>query len=187
MPKMSGDDVFRLYERLYFWEIERRDRISARVPVLLVIVLALVSLQSYLLDKLLPLTCSAYVIVSAAFLGLSAATLIAAVLYLVMSWHEGEYAYLPMSSTLEEHRSALRKHFKEEGTERTYDEDEWLATELGRDLFEYYVECGSQNFANNKLKSKRLHIAFNWLLAAIGSGVVSFILFKVKEGIWKVC
>lgn len=186
MVKMSGDDVFRLYERLYFWEIERRDRIDARVPVIIVLVLALVSLQSYLLNKLLPLMNDDYVIASVILLGISLGTLIVAIVYLLMSWHGHDYAYLPNAMALEDRRDVLRRHLDDANVDDAEKED-WLAAYTSKDLFEYYVECGSLNFDNNNSKSTRLYVTFNWLIGSIVSGIISFALLIVKNGIWTTC
>lgn len=180
----SDRDIFGLYERVYFWEIDRRDKIGSRVPVLLVLVISIVSLQSYLLEKLLPLTDDSYVVASVVFLGISIASLIGAVVYIIRSWHGPEYLYLPKASTLEGRRDYIWRHLEDQDMDAS-DREKWLAEFTRKDLFEYYVECGSANRDTNTSKSRRLHVAFNWLVLSISLGIASYILWIAKAGLWK--
>jgi len=178
--KITTETIFELYERLYFWEIGRRDNISKRIPVLLVIVLSLVSLQSFLIDKLLPFENILNNIIPSLGLGLSIIALVIGATYLVCSWHAGTYLYLPNAEIIENRRSILKKHYVDE--QLGDDKDSWVAERIGIDLFEYYIESSSKNSEINKLKSKRLYIASNWLIRAIAIGLITFIILKVKEG-----
>jgi len=184
MGMTSDRDIFSLYKQVYFWEINRRDKIGSRVPVLLVLVLAIVSLQSYLLEKLLPLTDDGYIILSALLLSTSITSLIGAVVCIIKSWHGYEYLYLPKASTLEKRRDDIRRHLENQDIDAD-DRDYWLTEFTRKDLFEFYIECGSANRDANTSKSKWLYIAFNWLILSISLGIASYVLWIIKTGTWK--
>lgn len=178
--QISKEALFDLYERLYFWEIELRDKISARIPVLLVIVLSIASLQSFLIDKLLPWENVISNLIPCVTLALSVIALIFSVSYLVRSWHGMEYFLLPSAEKIENRRSILMKHYVEE--KLGDNKDTWVAEQIGADLFDYYIESSSKNSENNKLKSLRIYVATNWLIGAMAAGLTTFLFLKVKEG-----
>lgn len=180
---MSIDTRYSLYERLHFWEIDLRDKINNRLPVLLGIILALVGFESYLISKLFPLQQSCIGFVMGALLFISMLCLGISVCYLVRSWHGMEYALLPAAQHLEERAVEFREYC--DSLPDCDDSEQCLATEIGRDMFQLYVTCGSHNHELNKLKSFRLHRAFDWILGSLGLAVATYILLMLSGDILK--
>ena len=182
--ELLDNKLHELYERLYFWEIERQDRINSRVPVLLVIILALAGFQSFLIEHLLPMEKATPQVIAGVLLLVSMACLIMAAIYVKLAWHGHAFAYMPPADRLEEHRKKLNEYCEDEANPEGKREKRSLALEFESDLLEYFVEDASCNFRLNKKKSLRFHVAFNWILISIATGVISFVVLKLKDGIW---
>lgn len=181
---LSHEKGYDLYQRLYFWEIERQDRINSRLPVILVIILTLAGLQSYMMEHLLPLSKEVPEVVAGILLLISMICLVVAAVYVKLAWLGHAYAYMPPADRLENHRKELREFCHDEAKPEGEIRD--LSTEFEADLSEYFIENGSCNYRLNKKKSLRFHVAFNWILGSIASSVASFIVVSLKNGIWKI-
>ncbi len=176
---LKDDDLYQLYQRLYFHEIDLRDRIHARVPILLAIVLALIGMQSYMVNSLFSATWSKYeIVLLVCLLGVSVSALIVAVVYIVRSWHGFSYKYLPFVEQLETHRGVLREYYRKYDAT---DMDGSLAKKVGGVFFNYFVECASCNATLNDKKSERLHVAFWWLIGSMATGFLALVLEKTLE------
>ncbi len=171
---IQNDGRYSLYEKLHFWEIDLRDRINSRLPILLAIILALFGVESYLINELRSMQSSPIELVVTALLFLSVTCLFISIYHTVRSWHGLEYALLPSAQRLDDQAQELREYCA--SLPDCDDIDECLATEIRIDLFRLYVRCGSRNHELNIVKSFRLHCAFNWILGSLGFALVTYIL-----------
>ena len=121
-------------------------------------------------------------IIAGVLLLVSMACLIMAAIYVKLAWHGHAYAYMPPADRLENHRKMLREYCDDEA--KPEGEKRSLSVEFESDLLKYFVEDASCNFRLNKKKSLRFHVAFNWILISIATGVMSFVVLKLKDGIW---
>ena len=177
--KATNDRLYDFYERLYFWELKNRDRITNRVSLMLVLVLALCGLESYLINMFPRKNIMPIDVLSSVSLLASMATLLVAVVYIVRAWHGLLYAHLPAANKLEKHRDELRvtgpMRYRGEGI------DDVVAGEMGDDLLHYFVDCASHNYEVNKKKSRWLYLSFRWILWSFASGVLCFLVLKLRE------
>jgi hypothetical protein len=183
--EMTPEQLQKFYERLYFWEIERQHKISNRVTVFLILILSMVGFYSYLIDHLLPLEKTTFEITAGILLCVSVACLFIAAIYVKFAWHGQKYRSIPAADRMEDHRKEIIKYYKDEaipdsGFRSSNDE-------FGADMFDYFVENGSTNYRINNLRSERFYLAFNWMLGSIATGVISFAILKLKDGIWASC
>jgi hypothetical protein len=169
--------LFLLYERTHFWEIELRDRINNRLPLILGVVLALAGLESYLIDRLLPLQADATNISVTCLVLFSVISLLVSGYHVVRSWHGMEYALLPSAKVLEEHVEKLRDYCADPDCN---DIDRCIESEITADLISLYIECSARNRELNKEKSSRLYRAFNWIICSVASGIVAYILLMLS-------
>ncbi len=181
--KMTPDQLHKFYERLYFWEIERQDKIYNRVNVYLILILTLAGFQSYLIDQLLPIEKTTSEISAGFLLVVSIICLVIAAIYVKFAWHGHAYAYIPAADRIEDHRKEIIEYCEDEA--KPEGEDRSPSTEFGADMFDFFVENGSHNRRINNLRSERFYSAFNWMLISITTGVVSFVVLKLKDGIWE--
>lgn len=165
---MNESDVFALYERLYFHEIERRSAIDARANLPLALLLAQSGLLAYLLNKA-PLSLESGA--SQTFWMLFA---IAVLCTAVAAWFciHGLVRFtdklLPTANATEIYRQELIELYG------PFENSQALVAGAMREyLYQYYMAFSSTNAVNNDARSYSLFRSVIWLTAAIVAGLSS--------------
>ena len=169
---MDRIELFRFYEKLYFHEIDMRDKLNGRVPVLLFVLVALIGFLGYMLKStavagpsLAMIAFWPLYLVSVVFTG-------ASILFLVRSWHGSAYLFLPSAAATEQYRLEL------EQTYQAYEQCDQLVQEhMMSYLYTYFVNLSSANAESNEVKSANLHRAGQYMVYAAVFAFIAFIPF----------
>ena len=159
---MNRDDRFKFYEKLYFYESDRREKISARLSISFAAVLANVGLLSYLLNADgSPSLCTLQVL----FWLLFAAAVIALLTgawFFRKAWYGTTDEHMPSAREMESYHGELLNTYKE------YDDGEAIANRHFDDfVFNYLVKTSSVITANNDRRTFHIYRANIFLTAAV--------------------
>ena len=167
---MNESDLFALYERLYFHEIDRRSAIDARANLPVALLLAQAGLLAFLLNKA-PSSWESGA--SQAFWMLLATAVLCTA---VSAWFcvHGLVRFtdklLPTANATEIYRQELVALYA------PYDDSEKLVASAMREyLYQYYMTFSSTNAVNNDARSYNLFRSVTWLTAAIVTGLLSYV------------
>ena len=170
---MDDEGRFVLYEKLYFHELDRKDKLLARLNLPLAMIAGLLSFFGYLLNK----SPSAddgwhgiffWILYDYAFI-----FFLRALWHFRKAWIRGEYDYvLPVLKRLEEHlQNDLKPYF---GSDK-----DGLNSHFEKVIYDYYVAGSTINATNNDERSRELdQLAKNVALCAV-MAILSFIPYFI--------
>lgn len=177
---MNQEQLFLFYEKLYFQELERREKLSARLNVPLAILVAVVGFQSFMLN-------SASVAISGwsgflfwTFFVLATCATVMGAWFFKASWFGHTDKLLPTANETEAYRSQLIDLY------RNYDDKEQLVENALKEyLYEYYKQFSSENTVNNDARAYRLYQATYAITVAVLCSFLAFIpyFFVKQEGV----
>lgn len=173
---MTKNPLFDLYEKLYFHEIEVREKLGGRLQTPMAIIVSLIGVLTYLLqnfDKDHTGTATATFLF---LFALSSATFVTAVYFFVRSWYGNTYAFLPSAEATEEYRQLLQKTY-----EQYKDGDSLAETYLNDYLCTKYIACATQNTQCNDLRSLNLHKTNGTLIVSTVLFAVTFLVFFMGD------
>lgn len=173
---MSKNPLIDLYEKLYFHEIEVREKLSGRLQTPMAIIVSLIGVLTYLLQNFDKDHSSAPTVTFLCLFALSVGTLVTAVYFFVRSWYGNTYAFLPSAAATEEYRQLLQKTY-----EQYKDGDSLAKTYLDDYLCTKYIECATKNTQCNDLRSLHLHKTNGTLIASTVLVAVTFLVFFMGE------
>ena len=157
---MTRDDLFHLYERLYFHEIDMREKLNSRMQIPLAIIVAQITLLGYVLKGLTNIKNDFYGISTIIFLACAIFLIAASIYYFIRSWYNYEYSFLPAANKTEEYRSLLLKTYS------GYEDCDLLVENALKDyLYNYYADCSTVNTNNNDRRSIYIHKTSKYLIA----------------------
>lgn len=173
---MSKNPLFDLYEKLYFHEIEVREKLGGRLQAPMAIIVSLMGVLAYLLqnfDKVHNgISATAFLLL----LGLSSLILVVAIYFFVRSWYGSTYAFLPSAEATEQYRLLLQKTYEE------YKDGNSLAeTYLNDYLCNKYIACATQNTKCNDQRSLYVHRTNGTLIFATAFVAASFLVFFMGD------
>jgi hypothetical protein len=160
---MTEDDLFKLYERLYFHELERRERLSARLNVPLAVLVAAIGFLAFMLQSA-PRDFNSWLALAFWLLFCSAAISCAAGMWFFRkAWFGHTDKLLPTANETETYRQELIKLYE------AYDNAQKL------------VEAASENTINNDARSYNLYRATSSITVAVLLAFVAFIPFYANR------
>lgn len=177
---MNQEKLFLLYEKLYFQELERREKLSARLNVPLAILVAVFGFLSFMLNKapIAILGWSSFLF-WAFFLLASCAAAVGA-WFFKASWFGHTDKLLPTATETEAYRSELISFYND------FDEKEQLVeSSLQKYLYDYYQQFSSENTVNNDARAYHLYQATYAITVAVVLAFSAFIpyFFVQQEGL----
>jgi len=177
---MNKEQLFSFYEKLYFQELERREKLSARLNVPLAILVAVVGFQSFMLNNApVGISCWSDFLFWAFFVSASCATAMGA-WFFKASWFGHTDKLLPTANETEAYRSQLIDFYKD------FDEKEQLVENaLKQYLYDYYKQFSSENTVNNDARAYHLYQATYAITVAVLLAFLAFIpyFFVKQEGV----
>ena len=167
---------FALYEKLYFHEFERIERVSARLSLPFTVILAVIAFLSFMLNsETKPIDNSLSTTFWILFL-LSSASLCLGAWFFRMAWFGHSDKLLPVARTIEDYYLELENTYKE------YDEGEKLTNEYFDDfLFDYYAQFASENAINNDRRSFNIYRSIVALMLSVFLAFAAAIPFYLNE------
>jgi hypothetical protein len=173
---MSKNPLFDLYEKLYFHEIEVREKLGGRLQTPMAIIVSLIGVLTYLLQNLDKEHNGTATTVFLFLFALNSMTLVIAVYFFVRSWYGNTYAFLPSAEATEQYRHLLQKTY-----EQYKDGDSLAETYLNDYLCTKYIACATQNTQCNDLRSLYLHKTNGTLIVSTILVAVSYIVFFMGD------
>ena len=177
---MNEDQLFQFYEKLYFQELDRREKLSARLNVPLAVLVAAIGFLSFMLNNAPSnLDSPAKIAFWCLFIS-SCLTLAIGSWFFKSSWFGHTDKLLPTANETETYRETLIDLYKE------YDEkDSLVEGALKKYLYDYYKQFSSENTINNDARAYHLYRATSAITVAVLLAFVAFIpYFLVKpEGV----
>lgn len=169
MPK---NPLFDLYEKLYFHEIEVREKLGGRLQTPMAIIVSLIGALAYLLQNFDKNHAGIAKVTFLIFFVVCSFTLVTSVYFFVRSWYGNTYAFLPSAKATEEYRQVLQKTY-----EQYKDGDSLAETYVNDYLCTKYIACATQNTQCNDLRSLNLHKTNGTLIAATVLVAATFLVF----------
>lgn len=158
---MTQDDLFKLYQKLYFHEIDMREKLNSRIQIPLAIIVAQITLLGYILKCLTNIKSDFYGILVIILFVCTILLIATSIYYFIRSWYNYEYSFLPAANETEEYRSLLLE------TYRGYENCDLLVENALKDyLYNYYADCSTINTNNNDKRSIYIHKTSKYLIAS---------------------
>lgn len=169
---MKKKDVVALYEKLYFHEIDSREKLNSRLQTPLTLIVSFVGVLAFMLQNYVHQGFSMYAIAFLLLIFLSATALVCAALHFVRSWYNNTYSFLPSAHETECYRQTLINFYE------PYENGEQLASDYFSDyLMDYYVRYSSANTECNDRRSIYLHKTNGALIATALIAFLAFLVF----------
>lgn len=174
-PKSIYDDgrqgkLFTLYEKLYFQELDRREKLSARLNLPLAVLVAVIGFLSFMLDRApRDINTIVHFFFWMCFLGACVASAVGAWFFRA-SWFGHSDKLLPTANATEEYRNELIRFYDE-----FEEKDALVEAGLMRYLYDYYMKFSSVNTTNNDARSYHLYQATYAITVAALLAFIAFV------------
>lgn len=172
---MNNEKRFELYEKLYFHEVEAREKISSRLQIPLALLLSITSVYAVLVKGISFHNDSLWNLCFGGIFFISVVLFITSVSYFVKSFYGHTYEFIPSALTTENYRNMLID------TYRDFDEcDELVERHFNEYVFRYYNECSSTNTEVNDKRSEYLHKCNTYLILTVLPLAAAFLIFTLS-------
>jgi hypothetical protein len=174
---MDEKERFGFYEKIYFYELDRKEKLISRLNLPLAILVAITSFLSYMLNKA-PTTHDG---LSGVFFWIfyfcTIVTLLCGAKYFWSSWQLKDYDKgLPTLIELERYRETSNAHFKVHGVNLD-DGDTYFRSVIQN----YYIEGATTNTANNDKRAGYLGSLASYVTLTIVLALCSFLPFYLHH------
>lgn len=170
---MDDEARLKLYEQSYLHEIDRREKINARLTVPLAICLALLGFIAWLLQHLLVISKqSTPPIVAWCFLGTAFLAIVTAMYYFFKTWSGYTDELLATPEELEKYFHELQEFEKDKANK-----------EFKYYLLDCYKTYTSKNIRNNDNRSANVNSTSYYLMIAICLAFLSYFTSIIESGI----
>jgi Ca2+/Na+ antiporter len=169
---MDRQKLFEYYEKIYFHELNVREKLAGRVQITFALVATAYTILSYMLRMLDYNSSINIIILFSCFCVFFALFSFLSLNNLVRAFWGNEYKGIPSpcetdnyKEQLENHKSAIEQYNNDNptNTQPTVDVD----SKLSGYLYDYYRNCSTHNTEINDRRSVQIHQAFKWLLISI--------------------
>jgi hypothetical protein len=171
---MTGTELKVLYEKLYFQEVEARDKLTARLQIPLSLILAIIGAAVFLLQNF-DYQSGGWTTARRLFmffLGAGGIILVMAIRWFVNALYDNEYHFLPHSVKTAEYKALLEETYKD------YEQRKALVSDaLDKYITDYYVQYAAFNTQVNDRRSAFIHLCNGAIMAATVLFVAAFFAF----------
>lgn len=172
---MNNEKRFELYEKLYFHEVEVREKISSRLQIPLALLLSITSVYAILVKGVSLEDASFWNLCFVGTFLLSTLLFITSLSYFVRAFYGHTYEFIPSAIMTENYRNTLIE------TYRDFDECDVLVEKYFNEyIFKYYNECSSANTEVNDRRSEYLHKCNTYLILTALPLVAAFLIFTLS-------
>ena len=173
---MDDDKALLFYEKLYFHELDSREKLTARLQLSLAILTALVAAFAYVLSRTTfqnqpgPFATAVFLVSLAS----SAVLLCAAAIFFVKALWGHSYECLPLANKIEEYRVLLAETYKD------YSNGDRLSADYQKKfLVRYFAECASLNASVNERRYQLIHDCLSYTVYALPALVLLGLAFQL--------
>ncbi|MCK9194476.1 MAG: hypothetical protein M0P19_11445, partial [Nevskia sp.] len=150
------------YEKLYFYELERREKISARLAIPFGVIVATIGLLSFMLNAAEKPGAEPFRSLFWLLLASAAVALAVGAWFFRKAWFGHTDKLLPTAGHLEAYYRELQETYK------SYENADQLVKEAFNDaLFNYFTEYSSENAISNDARSYNIYRATASLTVAV--------------------
>lgn len=161
---MDRDKVLTLYEKIYFHELDSRDKLIARLQLSLALLSAAIGAAGYLVTKVNQEAEVNSLVIFAYWFPylLSSACMAVACFWFIKALWGHTYECIPLTSSLDSYRSSLDTFYR----------DQEITHELPKSHFHdsiiaYYSRCSSANAAVNATRFLAIHMSMRALICSM--------------------
>lgn len=179
---MDTNDRLKLYEKIYFFELDRKEKLLSRLSLPLAISVALSSLLSAMLEKAPPHTDGILGILFWIFYLCGMITAGLGVCYFWRTWQLRDFdKLLPDLSTLDSYHTELEQHFAQYG-----ENDNDTEVHFREVMIHLYIVCTTTNTENNDRRtgyfsSMATNVALTFILAMFSFAMLHLYQREVKN------
>lgn len=168
----SQNPLYDLYEKLYFHEIDIREKLSGRLQIPLVIIISMAGLLAFMLQNYEKTIWNNATWPFILFLVAGSVALIFSIYYFVRSWYGHTYSFLPSAEETASYQKLLSE------TYAGYENGETLSKKYLDDyICKYLIEISSANTRVNDARSYYVHKTSGWLIKVAVLLLLSFVFF----------
>lgn len=163
----SDDEEYKLYEKIYLAEAERKEKLLARLNLPLAMIVALLSFLSYLLSKAPSVDSTEGVFFWITYL-MAGVYLSVAAAHFSKAWRvRKDDLVIPTAEDLENHRKILIKYFDGDVSEAN--------EHFMQIMMDYYIMGATRNAKNNDSRSAQLDQFSKYVIYSVITSVIAFI------------
>lgn len=163
----SDDEEYKLYEKIYLAEAERKEKLMSRLNLPLAMIVALLSFLSFLLSQAPSVDTTEGVFFWIAYL-MAGVYLIVAMAHFSKSWRvRKDDLAIPTAEKLENHRKLLLGYYDGDVTQAN---GQFMQT-----MMDYYIMGATRNATNNDNRSAQLDQFSKYVIYAVIASVIAFI------------
>lgn len=169
---MNRQERFELYKDMYFREIERIEKISARLALPFAVLVATAGLLSFMLNSAEYPDSGFWKLSFWILFSASAIFLLVGAWFFRVAWFGHSDKLLPTAHAIEEYYATLEETFKE-----MEDRSEIVKEEFEKFLFDYFKRFSSENAINNDRRSYNIYRALVCLTISVMSAFFAAVPF----------
>ena len=169
-----------LFEKLYFHEIDARDKIESRLKLPFGILAVVIGSITYMIDKKIIPTSDSLVLMFGILLASSMLSLVVSCYFFIRSWHGYTYQLIPTAKSIDNH---IKATFELYTIESPGNAENWTMEELNDALLSYYRDFSTWNMENNDTKSKYLERTIHWLIISFLLTIASYFPFIIENAL----
>lgn len=179
---MDEQKLFELYEKLYFHEVEAREKIAARLQIPLAVFLSITSLYGYFLKGYSIENSGAWNIAFSIVCVVSVYFFIRSLIYFKKAFFGSEYRFLPAARVAEGYRQELFELYKSyDGTDGYSDCQTLVSHHFKNYLLKEYIDSSSHNTVINDKRSEALHKSNSFVIFNIVPLACLFLIFTLAN------
>lgn len=169
---MDQKDLFNLYEKQYFHELEAREKILNRLQIPLAVIVSFVSFYGYI-AKGVDLSLDMWNVLLYALLLVSTGLFALSLYNFIRAFFNHTYGLIPTALETEDYREKLTEHYKGYPASGQLVEDAF-----DNYLYRYYAECATANTRINDRRSSFIHNCNKWLVFNLPFLFMTFLIFS---------
>lgn len=184
---MSSPEMLTYYEKMYLSEQDVKERINTRVQITFTLLIALVTVASYMLRmldfKAFPEMVGAMVLLMLVFVFLIALSSY----YSVRAFWGNEFKQMPSAQKVEnyylqllQYNSAAQDYNGDAGAEYVVEYVD-VDAEMESMFSDHYRECADHNAEVNQQRSRQVYLSIGWLLVSLAPFALAGLLFVIFD------
>ena len=163
----SDDEEYKLYEKIYLAEAERKEKLMSRLNLPLAMIVALLSFLSYLLSKAPSVETTGGVIFWIAYL-MAGVYLLVAMAHFSKAWRvRKDDLVIPTAEKLESHRKSLLDYYDGNIVQAN--------AQFMQTMMDYHIMGATRNATNNDSRSAQLDQFSKYVIYAVIASIIAFI------------
>lgn len=163
------------YEKIYLFEVERREKLNARLNVPMAAIVALLGFISYLLNVNFLNTSVCLKSVFFLLIALSLISIILSCYHFKNCWSGLIDRFMPTAKEIEAYHVKLEENYKGDD-----EKDNLIEQYFNQFLLESYSEYASYNSKNNDYRSTQLYKAVRAITFALSFSFLAALCFKIS-------